>query len=73
MRLKLWAAFAATSLVGITLIAAPDAKADRFGDSEENARKSAEKDKGKDAKSKDKDKDKRKRRAESASPFHPRA
>ena len=59
MRLKLWAAFAATSLVGITLIAAPDAKAgDRFGGSEESARKSAEKDKGKDTKSKDKDKDK---------------
>jgi hypothetical protein len=67
MRLKLWAAFAATSFVGITLISAPEARADRFGNAEENSRKSADKgeksskDKGgkdKDSKDKDKDKDK---------------
>jgi hypothetical protein len=62
MRLKLWAAFAATSLVGITLIAAPEAKAgDRFGGTEESARKSAEKDKStksKDKKGEDKTKEK---------------
>ena len=46
MRLKLWAAFAASSLVGITLIHAPEARADkgdRFGNSEETGRKNAEK------------------------------
>ena len=46
MRLKLWAAFAASSLVGITLISAPVVKADtgdRFGNSEESGRKGAEK------------------------------
>jgi len=62
MRLKLWAAFAASSLVGVTLIATPEARADRFGNAEENDRKSAEKSsKAKDkekAKDKDKDKDK---------------
>jgi hypothetical protein len=59
MRLKLWAAFAATSLVGITLMSAPDARADRFGNAEENSRKSADKpqkDKGKDKDKADKDK-----------------
>ena len=61
MRLKLWAAFAASSLVGITLIAAPEAKADkgdRFGNSEESGRKGAEKSeksKGKETKGKEKD------------------
>jgi hypothetical protein len=47
MRLKLWAAFAASSLVGITLIHAPEARADsgdRFGNAEEKSRKKADKD-----------------------------
>jgi hypothetical protein len=60
MRLKLWAAFAASSLVGITLIHAPEARADkgdRFGNSEESSRKSAEKsDKEKTSKETSKDK-----------------
>ena len=62
MRLKLWAAFAASSLVGITLIHAPEARADkgdRFGNSEESSRKGAEKSEkdkaSKDKSSKDKD------------------
>jgi hypothetical protein len=50
----LWAAFAAASLVGITLIRTPEARADRgdrFGNAEEKSRKGADKDKGgKDAK-----------------------
>ena len=50
MRLKLWAAFAASTLVGITVFSAPEARADkgdRFGNAEENDRKSAPKeDKG---------------------------
>jgi hypothetical protein len=60
MRLKLWAAFAASSLVGITLIHTPEARADkgdRFGNAEESGRKGAEKsaEKGeKDKASKDK-------------------
>jgi hypothetical protein len=56
MRLTLWAAFAASSLVGITMVHAPDARADRFGGAEEHARKGAEKDdKGKEAKKDSKD------------------
>ena len=43
MRLKLWAAFAATSLVGISVIATPEARADRFGNAEETGRKNADK------------------------------
>lgn len=57
MRLKLWAAFAATSLVGVSLVHVPEARADkgdRFGNSEESGRKGADKAE----KSKDKDKDK---------------
>jgi hypothetical protein len=63
MRLKLWAAFAATSLVGISVIATPEARADRFGNAEETGRKNADKsskdskagkDKEKDSKDKDK-------------------
>ena len=60
MRLKLWAAFAASSLVGITLIHAPEARADkgdRFGSAEESGRKGAEKtekDKTEEKSSKDK-------------------
>jgi hypothetical protein len=75
MRLKLWAAFAASTLVGITVFSAPEARADkgdRFGSAEESSRKSAEKeskDSSKDSKeaksgkgkdSKDKDKEKEK-------------
>jgi hypothetical protein len=75
MRLKLWAAFAASTLVGITVFSAPEARADkgdRFGGAEESSRKSAEKeskDSSKDSKeaksgkgkdSKDKDKEKEK-------------
>ncbi len=71
MRLKLWAAFAASTLVGITVFSAPEARADkgdRFGSAEESSRKGAEKeskgekeaksskDKGKDSKDKEKDK-----------------
>jgi hypothetical protein len=47
MRLKLWAAFAASSLVGITLIHTPEARADRgdrFGNAEEKSRKGADRD-----------------------------
>jgi hypothetical protein len=74
MRLKLWAAFAASTLVGITVFSAPDARADkgdRFGNAEEDNRKSAPKEEksdkeakggkdkgGKDSKGKDKEKDK---------------
>jgi hypothetical protein len=60
MRLKLWAAFAASSLVGISLVHAPEARADkgdRFGSAEESGRKGAEKsekDKSADKASKDK-------------------
>jgi hypothetical protein len=46
MRLKLWAAFAASTLVGITVFSAPEARADkgdRFGSAEEDNRKSAPK------------------------------
>jgi hypothetical protein len=61
MRLKLWAAFAASSLVGITLISTPEARADkgdRFGGSEESSRKAAEKSSKDKDKSKEKEKDK---------------
>ena len=59
MRLKLWAAFAASTLVGITVFSAPDARADkgdRFGNAEESGRKGAEKE-SKANGSKDKGKD----------------